>query len=676
MNFKDLKIGKKLSVGFGVLILLSILLGGLSIVNMDRVSVKSIHLAEEYSPEVKLGNLIERNAFLAMYNNRAYSYTSDESYLNEGKNRLNDVEKWISEADILGSDAVALASLSDLSADARRGLEDYEALLDQTVLKHRKLKEARLVMDQASASLLRNANDFKQFQYNEVAGNNASGLYLKRIRLIDEVIYNINTIRVANFKAQTDRKIESLDLSEGFNNIQASLDELLSIEPIKIKKDQIREIERAAITYEKALKDFVNLKIEINEITSVRVVAADKVLAAAKDIADAGVNGTLEVSQETSKLLKSSSFVMIIGLILALFIGIAFALLISRAIAVPIIQVTRNMENADLSTTLNLDQNDEIGNLARAFNKMTGKLREVVQNVSMNSENISSGSNQISNSAQQMSHGANEQASSAEEVSSTMEEIAAKIQQNTQNAQETEKIALKASQDVKEGSIAVNKTVTSMKTIAEKITIIGEIAWQTNILALNAAVEAARAGEHGKGFAVVAAEVRKLAERSQLAAAEIDEISKSSVDIAEKSGVLLEQIVPDIQKTSKLVQEITASSMEQNAGADQVNKAIQQLNQITQQNAASSEELATSSEELSSQAESLLEAIAYFDINRNTIKTNILKPSSANMEIASVSRQSKKSTLPERSTVYSNSSSNGFDFDLTTHVNDKDFENI
>jgi methyl-accepting chemotaxis protein len=196
-----------------------------------------------------------------------------------------------------------------------------------------------------------------------------------------------------------------------------------------------------------------------------------------------------------------------------------------------------------------------------------------------------------------------------------MEQMAANIQQNTDNAQQTEKIALQASEDIREGNQAVNQTVESMKTIAEKITIIGEIARQTNLLALNAAVEAARAGEHGKGFAVVAAEVRKLAERSQIAANEIDGLSKTSVAIAEKSGKLLEQIVPNIQKTSRLVQEITASSIEQNTGADQVNSAVQQLSQVIQQNAAASEEMASSSEELSSQAEQLQEAISFFKID-------------------------------------------------------------
>ncbi|MDD5642464.1 MAG: methyl-accepting chemotaxis protein, partial [Syntrophales bacterium] len=193
----------------------------------------------------------------------------------------------------------------------------------------------------------------------------------------------------------------------------------------------------------------------------------------------------------------------------------------------------------------------------------------------------------------------------------------ANIKQNSDNAQQTEKIALKAAEDTKEGGNAVTETVTAMKEIASKISIIEEIARQTNLLALNAAIEAARAGEHGKGFAVVASEVRKLAERSQTAAGEINKLSASSVEVAERAGEMLERIVPDIQKTADLVQEINAASNEQRSGANQINMAIQQLDQVIQQNAAASEEMASTSEELLSQAEQLQTTIGFFRIADN-----------------------------------------------------------
>ncbi len=281
----------------------------------------------------------------------------------------------------------------------------------------------------------------------------------------------------------------------------------------------------------------------------------------------------------------------------------------------------KSVSEGDLTVKVDYANKDEIGEMLEFLKAMINKLKEVISSISTSSSNIDSASQQMSSSSQQMSQGAAEQASSAEEISSSMEQMAANIQQNTDNAQETERIALKAAEDVMEGSRAVHQTVVSMKEIADKISIIGEIARQTNILALNAAVEAARAGEYGKGFAVVAAEVRKLAERSQTAATEIDHVSKSSVAVAERSGKLLEEIVPNIQKTALLVQEISAASMEQNSGAEQVNSAIQQLNSVTQQTAASSEEMATSAEELASQAEQLMEIIAYFNTGEHIYST-------------------------------------------------------
>ena len=269
--------------------------------------------------------------------------------------------------------------------------------------------------------------------------------------------------------------------------------------------------------------------------------------------------------------------------------------------------------------TIEITPRSEKDELIIALAEMIKAIGEIVTQVQVSSDNIADASAQMSSNSQQMSEGASEQASAAEEVSSSMEQMASNIQQNTDNSQQTEKIASKAAEEIMEGSKNVNMTVMVMKKIAEKVSIIGDIAFQTNILALNAAVEAARAGEHGRGFAVVAAEVRKLAERSHIAAGEINELTKSSVEVADKAGSLLESIVPDIQKTAKLVQEITAASIEQNSGANQINNAINQLNKVTQQNAASAEEMATSSEELSSQADSLKDLISFFKVNDSGI---------------------------------------------------------
>jgi methyl-accepting chemotaxis protein len=263
--------------------------------------------------------------------------------------------------------------------------------------------------------------------------------------------------------------------------------------------------------------------------------------------------------------------------------------------------------------TMVIAQNFE--KVSTSLNDMVAKLREIVGEVQSSADNVAAGSQELSASAQQMSEGASEQAAAAEEASSSMEEMSSNIRQNADNALQTEKIATKSATDAQEGGKAVVQTVAAMKEIAGKISIIEEIARQTNLLALNAAIEAARAGEHGKGFAVVASEVRKLAERSQKAAAEISQLSSVSVEVAETAGAMLGRMLPDIQKTAELVQEISAASREQDSGAEQINKAIQQLDQVIQQNAGASEEMSSTAEELSSQAEQLQSVIAFFKLD-------------------------------------------------------------
>jgi len=346
-----------------------------------------------------------------------------------------------------------------------------------------------------------------------------------------------------------------------------------------------------------------------------------KVLSTFNHIDNDQLNWAIITEVDEAEILKPKNdliFSIIIISIIVLIIMFPSLYVIGRFMVKPLkleIEYANKLAKGDLNAVLDINQKDEMGMLADALREMTANMKTVISNVANAANNLADASFQLSSTSQNISTGASEQASSVEEVSASVEEMTSNIQQNADNAKQTEEITTNVSKQVTAGSDIVLSSVESMEKIADKISIISDIAFQTNILALNAAVEAARAGEYGKGFGVVASEVGKLAEKTKTAAAEINEISKSSVEIAGKTKDLMGDLVPSIQNSSMLVQEISAASKEQREAADQINDSIQLLNDISQQNAASSEEMATNSEELASQSEHLLNVIAHFKID-------------------------------------------------------------
>ena len=354
-----------------------------------------------------------------------------------------------------------------------------------------------------------------------------------------------------------------------------------------------------------------------------------------KDMADQAVN--------TDDTYATNRIVIVSLLVTALVISSGMATWISIGVSRGLRRagtITQAVSNGDLMQIAENVPKDEIGDLIGHVNSMVHRLRTVVGDAISAANNVSSGSQELSSSADQLAQGSTEQASAGEEASSSMEEIAANIKQNADNATTTEKISRQSAKDAQSSGEAVSRAVEAMQTIAEKISVVQEIARQTDLLALNAAVEAARAGEHGKGFAVVASEVRKLAERSQASATEISAMSTQTVQAAQAAGEMLIKLVPDIKKTADLVSEISAACREQDIGAEQINQAIQQLDQVTQQNASASEQMSATSEELAAQAEQLHASISFFRVD------NQARPAAAAIRTPAVKAEPKPVAKP------------------------------
>ena len=359
-----------------------------------------------------------------------------------------------------------------------------------------------------------------------------------------------------------------------------------------------------------------------------------------KEVEDLIASDLIKLTNNVQKTANGNLMQYIIATLIILLLTILSGAIIARSIfkelggePQEVIKIAAQISKGNL--TYKFDESKKATGLYGAIKTMAVELSKVMTTVKTASSQIAHASAEMTGFSQQMSKGANEQASSVEEVSASMEEIVTGFQQNTEKAKQTEKIAITTVENIQTSSESVNGTVASMEIVAEKITIIGEIAQQTNLLALNAAVESARAGEQGKGFAVVASEIRKLAEKSQEAAMEIDEVSNSSVNIAQKSGQMLIDIIPNIEKNAALMRDIADASIEQNFGADQVNEGIQQLNGVVQNNAAISEKMAASAKQLNTQAKMLKETISFFKVNDTSslIKKNVQPPNFTNGDL-------------------------------------------
>ncbi len=679
MHWNDFKIGRKLTIGFGAMLILVVLSGFVGFNGIQTVAHSLFVVGDEEAPVVDMAN--EMKIALLGARNAMEEFKSATAVLStDNENELGDIERayeqTLEDFDqyagailngatledgtiVIKSDNVNLLSLIreaeddhekfQLAADDMisngKVLLSKKAIANDAMTKMEKIfeevyQDATAVEEMISAEIEKRAKDAgisaeaQAILNDEVPlGDLANELKIEmaEARIGLEEIVQVRDMKKLNLLAET--------FTESLSHFDRQITAILEggiIDGRKITATDNRAVQNALKEMDRNHDDFQKQAKEL--------IAAHKDQIEAHFVAEASMKRLDEIGEETARNLsdvemlagkemagakkngiiaKNSAVSMLVTVVaVSLLVGIFLGVIITRGVTEPVakgLSVANQLAKGDLDVKINVNSQDEIGEFMKATDKMVKSFKDVIKDVKVAADNVAAGSQQLSAGSEELSQGANEQAASSEESSASMEQMSANIRQNAENAQQTEVIAIRAAEDAEKGGVAVGKTVEAMKDIAEKISIIEEIARQTNMLALNAAIEAARAGEHGKGFAVVADAVRKLAERSQQAAAEISNLSTSSVEIAENAGEMLAKIVPDIRKTAELVQEISAASNEQNSGANQINRAIQQFDTVTQQNAASAEEMSSTAEELASMAEQLQSAIAYFKVNESSV---------------------------------------------------------
>lgn len=634
-----LTVAAKITLGFALAVALLVVVGVIAFTALETAAAGSVTY-RELAEDTNLAGRLQAHMLMVRMNVKDFVISGSQSEIDEFNDYFATMNEFMDEAQAAIQDPERAALIDDADekvdqyGEAFVEVTGHQAIRDEAV--HNTLDIVGPQMERKLTQILETAN----------ADGDMVAAYGSAQALRDLLLARLYMAKFLDTNAQSavDR------MHTEYAAFEAGLQKLDNELQNPGRRQILSEVRAMTDSYLTAFDTMVQAIYDRNDtVTNTLDVLGPQI---AQDIEDVKLDVMSDQAALGEDLQRSNDRSVLMIVIIAL-AAVAVSVLIAIVIISGILtqlgkdpsiiqEVTKRIAAGDLNIEFDRDAKSQRGVYA-SMCEMTEELERIATAIAQSTANVASGAEQMSSSSQEISQGATEQAASAEEVSSSMEEMSSNIRQNADNAMQTEKIALKSAKDAKEGGEAVAETVAAMREIAGKITIVQEIAGNTNLLALNAAIEAARAGEHGKGFAVVASEVRKLAERSQTAAGEISDLAVRSVDIAEKAGQMLEQIVPDIQKTAELVQEISAASNEQNSGADQINSALTQLDTVIQQNASQSEEMASMSEELSSQAVALQEAVSFFKLKR--VERQLLE---APQKKAAASPQ-KQQALPESS---------------------------
>ncbi|MFI3155692.1 MAG: methyl-accepting chemotaxis protein [Methylococcaceae bacterium] len=626
MNIKDLSIKTKILTGALLLVLITCGFGMLSKLYIGKVSDSLFGITDNNGKAVEYATGVERMALATIMEEKNYLLQEKDEIHQRAEQNVKELMSYLDKVDVVAKQ-YKNTELLQQSKTAREGTAQYAE-------KYRAGVAALKANKQAVAEMVENGN---------IVANAADKMLKRQVDLYTEAMkkglssqeldpYVQRYIVTTNIyvKAMQIMRAEKEEVNYkdrvAWKKMEVLLPELMSLydDLQKIVQSEealklITDARNGTRNYTDSAKTWIENDDKLKAILADMATLGNNVIKQAQDAEAAGYAQLGSARTEAEKLVGEANTIIIVTILLAIVLGVMIALFLASMITKPIIlgvKFAESLSEGDLTARIDIDQKDEIGVLANALQTMRDQLSSVVQQVRTNSDALGNASQEISATAQAISQSATEQASGVEQTTTSIEELSSSVKQNADNAKLTKGIAATAAGESANGGQAVKRTVEAMREIADKIGLIEDIAYKTNLLSLNAAIEAARAGEHGKGFTVVAAEVRKLAENSRVTAQEINSLAKNSVKIAEDAGILLEKMVPKIQKTADLVDEITAVSEEQAQGIGQISDAVSQLDKAAQQNASGSEQLAATAEELSGQAMQLQQVMAFFKVDK------------------------------------------------------------